>query len=514
MRDRAALVRHGCFAVALALVVLHFARFDVPERPLVTDVRYTVYFATRVADGAVPHRDFFENRPQLATLAGAALIRAGRPLGVDPLRAMRLGYIALAALLALFLFAVHRALRDGDCVAGLLGLVCSLGFPLLGLLPSIGPVPKLLMGILALGAALLALRGRWLLAGFAGGLAALDWQIGALAGLGVLLAAACEARVARLRACVAVACGGLAAAVLFVAYFAWHGALGDAVQQIVASSLARGAASTSRAGRTLRVGSILAAFDLAAPGMRWLLWAGLAGMALLPGLLVRLWRRPARRLAIVLAVYGYGLAAFSLLDFQGFGDLLALLAVIAFFAGVAVGDAWVVLRWLVRRATGRDAAPGRVARLEVALAAAAVVVLALAVGALRNPVAPLPPSRLGRAGETLTDQREVARQLAALGAGRKVVFAGCTEQLYLTGSVNPLPFIFWNTATLSYYGASPDEELIDGLERVLREAEPDVIVCARPKAQRRLVESGDFRPVALEAPSGRYRIWLAVAARE
>jgi hypothetical protein len=131
--------KHRCLLFAALLTLVHLARFDVAQGPIVTDVRYYVYFAARMADGAVPHRDFFDNKTQLATAAGAALYATATALGVDPLRTMRAGSLALTGLAALLLFAIHRELRrelrnlrDGACIAGLLGMLCYLGFSLLG----------------------------------------------------------------------------------------------------------------------------------------------------------------------------------------------------------------------------------------------------------------------------------------------------------------------------------------------------------------------------------------------
>ena len=85
--------------MALAVSATHFASFDIFTRPIVTDVRFFLYYAWRVTEGAVPHLDFFENKPQLATFAGALLYELGEFAGVDPLLAIRFGYLAIAAAL-------------------------------------------------------------------------------------------------------------------------------------------------------------------------------------------------------------------------------------------------------------------------------------------------------------------------------------------------------------------------------------------------------------------------------
>lgn len=497
--------KHRCLLLAALLALVHLLRFDVTEGPIVTDVRYYVYFAARMADGAVPHRDFFDNKTQLATVAGAALYATGRTLGVDPLIAMRVGYLALTGLAALLLFAIHRRLRDGSCVAGLLGMLCYLGFSLLGFLPAIGPLPKLLMGICASAAALLACRGWWTLAGLVGGIAFLDWQIGVLAGLGVFTAALCE-REQRLAGATRVALGGIGALAAACAYFAWNGALGVAYRQVVLTSLARG--ESALAGKTFsaRVLQILDSIDVACPGQTWLVVVGLAGMALYPLLLVRHRGEPVQRLVIALAVYHFGIVAFSLTDYQAYGDLFALLASLAFFAGVALNELYFALQALVARLVGPGDERPRRARWLVTMTAVLVAVLALRIGRPRLDITL--PDKIAKGAASLTEQRSVARQITAQVAGRRAVFVNCPEQLYLTGSTNPLPFGFWNRATHNAFRLSPDEQSPEALGRLIESVRPDFVLCPTPRVGHDLVISGAFERVDVHADSGSYQVVL------
>lgn len=105
---------------ALALVILHFASYDVVAQPIVTDVRYFLYFAWRITEGAVPHRDFFDPKTQSASFLGALFFRGGELSGIDPLVAIRVGYLALAGLgVWLWYFVGSRLAGCAD--AGLLG---------------------------------------------------------------------------------------------------------------------------------------------------------------------------------------------------------------------------------------------------------------------------------------------------------------------------------------------------------------------------------------------------------
>ena len=171
--------RLGASLLALALAAAHFASFDVVTRPIVTDVRFFLYYAWRVAEGAVPHLDFFENKPQLSTFVGALLFQIGDFAELDPLLAIRIGYLSIASAGGVLSFWIFRRLGRGSTTAGFLGLLAYCSFGLLGVMPAIGNVPKLLVAVLASVAALLAQDRRWFWAGFVGALAFMDWQIGA-----------------------------------------------------------------------------------------------------------------------------------------------------------------------------------------------------------------------------------------------------------------------------------------------------------------------------------------------
>ena len=95
--------------VALAAVVcgVHFASFPIRDTPIATETGWWLYFAMRTAHGAVPHLELFQIKNQLASFAGAALYRTGEWAGVEPLMAIRMGWLSIAALLGVILFWVH-----------------------------------------------------------------------------------------------------------------------------------------------------------------------------------------------------------------------------------------------------------------------------------------------------------------------------------------------------------------------------------------------------------------------
>ena len=79
MNVRELLRKHGALAAAVLICIVHFSTFDIGRLPIVTDIRYFLYFSWQVAEGAVPHLDYFENKTALWRLSsGAGLFRRGR----------------------------------------------------------------------------------------------------------------------------------------------------------------------------------------------------------------------------------------------------------------------------------------------------------------------------------------------------------------------------------------------------------------------------------------------------
>jgi len=458
------LLRAFAWPLAAALLAAwHFASFPWREHPLATDVRHFLYFAQQTAGGALPHLDFFDNKTALATFLGAALYRMGDALGAEPLHAVRLGYLALAALAATLAFVVHRTIGGERVACGAFAVAFHCGFWLLGLLPCIGNVPKLGMAAFAAASALCAHRRAWIAAGALGGLSALDWQVGVLAALGALAAAGLSPPGERQGALARVVLGGALTALPVLALYGARGALGPLFRQTVEASLSRGAATQSLA---LARDEWARRFQVAASGTEGHTW--LLGVAALGVPVYLLWLRSPRAramrgLAAALGVYHFGVLAFSAWDFQVYGDLFALLHTAGFFAALAAGEAFLILS---ARLPGRRAAP-----VVAALACLAVSRPWVDRGTLRVP---------GMAAEvTLAAQRDVAARLAPLFARPTTAVRGASEQLFLTGTRNPLPFVVWNPAVYSYFRRGPEEDRTETLARLMNEARIDRLVCVR-----------------------------------
>jgi hypothetical protein len=477
--------------LAFALAALHFASFYDPELPIVTDVRFFLYFAWRIAEGAVPHLDLFDNKTQLASVAGALFYRVGAEAGVDPLVAIRAGELSLCTLGAMLLFWTGRRLGGGSPACGFLALLAGCSFGLLGALPAVGPLPKLLMSVLATAGALLAHDRRWAAAGACAGLAFLDWQIGALLGLG-LLGAALASGPGRARAAARLALGALAATLPFAAWLASRGALREAWLQCIVASLSR--ASAHQAGMDLagRLERIAHAAARTTPEQGWLLAVAFLGLALAPWWLARSRGTDRLRLLLPLVVHHVGIAVFALLDFQWYGDFFALLHAAAF--GVA-------LVWISAHLGVRALCPAR-ARAAFAAALVAAAALAARPGPLRPELAIGTPD--APIGVTLSDQREVARATERHLGGRRALFLGSSELLYLMRRRNPLPLVYWNAASHGRYRLGEDESSAATAARLVREAGAEALFWRGIPPPGVVPEGWSTREIA--SASGHYRV--------
>jgi hypothetical protein len=499
---RAVLARTAAPAAALALCLFHFASFDPFRQTIVTDIRYFLYIAWRITEGAVPHLDVFENKTQLASFVGALLYALGDAVGADPLYAIRIGYLGIAAAGGLLAFSVQRRLF-GSAVAGLLGALAYCGFGLLGALPAIGNVPKLLMAVFASAAAVLAHGRHWFWAGVAGALSFMDWQVGALAWLGVF-AAALVGGAPRGRALLATLAGGVAGVAPFVVYYAASGALLASFDQVILASFFRGASAAAGIGVTGRLERMAMLVPSACAGHEWLLLASAAGVAVVVAGLVR-WRDPAtRRLLVPLAVYHFGVLGFSLVDFQWYGDFFLLLHSAAFFLGVAASALYC---WCERRVLRAGPHEARL-RLGFAGAALAFGVLLARPGPLRPEVVVEDPTTADPRA-TLADQRAVAGRLAELTAGRRLLALESSEILFLMRRANAIPPFYWNAAAHAFYRRDPAESSRETLTRLVREVDPDVLihpllVTPAPGLLR------DYRIRRLVSANGLYRVVLLV----
>lgn len=509
---------------AVALLAAHFGSFDIAHQALQTDSRYYLYFSQRILAGAVPHRDFFDNKPQLASFVGAGLMWAGRMIGSDPLLVVRSGFVLIMAAACGLLFLVFRRMENGRGAGAWLALLLSTAYAVFAVLPATGNVPKPIMALCSSAAALLVFRRRWFWAGVAAAMAMLDWQVGGLVLIGVAAGAFAQSG-QRLRNAGLTLLGTMIGLAPAGVYFAANGAFPDAWKQLVGAAFARGAATYSQQSIRTRTELMADVMRDTCPGpgvMSWRGYArdpvgedraalslrsmptkgakdslaaiyrykvlrvpaaipvGLAGLIVFPVSFCRAWRRRgSSRDAVVgmlamLAIYHYGVIGFSLIDFQWTPDLLILLYSLTFFAGVAALTAWRAAArgatWMLRRSNG-PVSPGK---------AAAYLLLVAGGVAIARPSVLRTPFMLGTIGgrppPTLEDQREVCEQFRGLSRGKKVAVFGAVQMLVLDNQASMFPFIYWNAATHAHYRTSPTETTSQTLTRLLAEARPDLVV--------------------------------------
>jgi hypothetical protein len=281
---------------------------------------------------------------------------------------------------------------------------------------------------------------------------------------GALAASALRPPGERRHAAAGVTAGAALASLPVAALYASRGGMGVLYRQVVEASLFRGAATRAQSdggGEWARRLQVIAA---GTEGHTWLLAVALAGLAVFT-----LWMRTprvegTREMAAALAVYHYGILAFSLRDFQVYGDLFALLHTAAFFGAVAAGEIYLWLRRQVRTS--------RLAPVAALLACVAIGRPWVDRGALRVP---------GLAGSplTLAGQGAAAAALHPRLAPSTTAVLGASELLFLDGKRNPLPFVVWNPAVYSYFRRGPDEDRTQTLARLMDEAGIERLVCVR-----------------------------------
>lgn len=459
-------------ALAGAICTAHFFSFGLVEAPVATDVRYYLYFAWRVAEGGVPHVDFFGNKTQLAAMLGGLLYRLGEAVGTDPLLTIRAGYLAIASAGGLLAYSIHRRIGGDRALAGLVGAVAYCAFPLLAILPTIGNVPKLLMAVLASIMGLCVHRRRWFWAGLCGSVAFMDWQVGGVVGAAALVGALLY-RPARWRAAASVSLGGVAGLAPFAAYYASNGALRPWLDQIIVASFLRGSLTLERQTVAERWKLITHLVERAGPVYPALFYLAGAGVLVAAFWLWRKRGSDAGRLLAALSVHHVAVVAFSLVDFQRFGDLFILLHSAAFFLALAWNGAFELFLRLAGNRLG-DAARLRA----VAGAVFLVGVIALARPGPLAPREPFPFQGMGQKA-TLSEQREVADQIRETLGDARLVFLEYAEFALLMRHENPLPYIYWNIPTWIDARKEPRETRKDTVKRLILGLDPDAYTLKR-----------------------------------
>ncbi|MGH2397989.1 MAG: hypothetical protein ACRDFW_13650, partial [bacterium] len=218
------------FVVPALVFIAVSLQYGLVDYALVRDHAYYTYYGFRVAAGDVMYRDLVDNKTPLSMYLSALLIGLARVVGTDPLTTIRVGYLFMGTCVVALTAAIMKcAFRDRRLA--LMGGVLLATFGTLSRLVS-GPEPKVAMLVFALLGTLGAQHGRWFLSGVTVGLAGLAWQPGwSFGGVGLIAILATSSR--RWRDTALLLAGSLLPVLAAGAYFAWHGALRDAIWQTV-----------------------------------------------------------------------------------------------------------------------------------------------------------------------------------------------------------------------------------------------------------------------------------------
>lgn len=445
---------------ALVLAAVVYAQLPLSRVPLRGDRANWVYFAQVLARGGAPYRDVVNIKSPLSAYVGAAAIRVGRVVGIRDLYAVRVVYLALAAL-TVALTGLLAAAYAGDVRVGLLASLIVLSVDSFAEWNAEGVEPKtpmILCGLVALWA---VRRDRPFTAGLFAMLSALSWQPGLVfLGAAVLafsgyLTAWRAGRMLRLGA------GAALPLALLVAHLAVAGALGDFYLWTIDYNL------TVYRPRHLRpLGSFLFSlgrqlderyredapfFLLAAPGLavvaareaRWIVRER-------PDL-----AEAGRSHALGIAPFAYLL--FCTVNFQGGPDLIPLLPFVGIFAAIAVVE--------TLDAAGR-ASP--IARAGFVAVCAAVTGLGVADVARYSPPSP-----------TLEEQEIAVAELTShLAPGDRIFVHGQSEVLVLAGLANPTRYFFLDFGKDRYLDRV-EPGGFDGWFRRLRAQAPKIVVLGR-----------------------------------
>jgi hypothetical protein len=388
-------------------------------------------------------------------------------------------------------------------VPGFLAGCAFLGFPLLGFMPSVGNVPKMLVAFFAVTAFILVGRRMWFLAGVSGALAFLDWQIGILA-LVAVFAGALSVIDQRVRSALRVVTGAVWGLAPFVLYFWLHDALRIAVQQTVFFAAMRGESASLGLHGNAR--HILRVIEDGCGGHQWLFVLAIIGAATFPLMIKRHLRGTTRCQLVSLSVYHYGIVAYSLIDFQRYGDLFILLHSLAFFLGIAFIEFYRILDALISR--NRTI----VSTVRWKRGLPIILVCMIAVAATRPSILReeyLLTSKDIPRNLTLADQKEVNEALQKHIHGKKIAFINSVEQLVLSHRQNDILYAGWSPG--NYYRArySESENPAETWYRVIKHACPEVFTRAgKVRVDQRL--SRFFDPVHLVSANGAYRVEVFV----
>src|SRR5262245_22027618 len=140
------------FLIVTLAATFVFARYQVLEQPSLGDRANWDYFSQVIARGGVPYRDVVNIKSPFSAYLGAGMIVAARPFGLRDVLAIRLGFLALIALIVGCTMLV-AARFEGAPAVGFIAAAAMLCFDIFVKSHNAGVQPKtpmVLFGLLAL----------------------------------------------------------------------------------------------------------------------------------------------------------------------------------------------------------------------------------------------------------------------------------------------------------------------------------------------------------------------------
>lgn len=323
--------------------------FDPTRLPFSADNQTFYFIAERAASGVPPHIGLVNHKLALSMMMSGGAIWLGRFAGIDDVMAARFLSIALAAGTASLVWALTLRLTRARLPAVLAG-VTMLTFADFSKQGAMGVRPQLFATFFLVLALVCCADRKPLRSGLFAGASFLCWQPAATVAVGVAAAAAADPEDRRSLAWVCL--GGVVSFLLYEAYFALHGALGEQLYQSFVMGLDTSAHKTPRwrdAGRFLLL------LEGPGPGRGYLIAAGFVLLVAWGWLRTaasprQTWEWLRAQPGILAAVLTAHLAvAFTLSDFQAFPDRFVLLPLYAAAFGFVLAGAITAFSHLPRR---------------------------------------------------------------------------------------------------------------------------------------------------------------------
>ncbi len=449
-----------CVYALLALVACWLVGpLDVP---LIADNQHYFFISERFASGTPPHLSHFDPKNALSMMLTGGAIMIGRAFGMlDIYSARLLSVLVTAGCYALLWIVARRYARSG--LTAHVAALAAFTYNQFIIMGTVGARPKVFLVFFILCAFLAIQARRPLLSGLATAAAFLCWQPALLfVGLAPLALILWDRPI---RSMLWFAAGFVALTGLYEAYFVYHGAFWEQIEQAYRFP------SQYMSGLEFRWGAIRMRFGWitkTSEGISLRSVVPSLGLAFVAGSMLWLVVRPFRALLFLRErpewayMIGTGLVALAYLhlDYQGFPDRFIIEPLLA------IGFAMLVclpLQWL--RSSDRAIGP-------------ALIPL---IGGVSLVVATIP--RLDFEdfrGAVLPSQLRVGQRVAELLAEDKTIWAiGCTHFLAFAKHGNWVPYGFFFRGMDRYMGERFGRPYIPFVEGEL----PDVVLLSRGKLE-------------------------------